>query len=372
MDFTLSEEQQTIRQLFHSFAEREIRPQAAALDQEARFPEDLFRKLGELGLFGLRYPEPEGSGADTISFLLAFEELAWGSLSVGTVCLMQSLMGTYFVHRFSEGEVRARLLLPALRGELIGAICMTEPGAGSDLWGISTRGEEHEGQWLLTGQKTWITLAPVADMFTVFARTGEKELSIFLVEKGAAGLVVGRSIDKMGVRAAPTSEVFFDQTPATCLLGDKGKGMAYLHEILVPIRLLTAALALGGARAAFEDSSVYAQERKQFGRPISAFQSVRIHIAEMGMDLEAARRLTQWAAWRYDQGLPSETEAAMAKVFATEAALRICDRAARVLAGYGFARDFPIERYLRDVRFTVIGGGTSEILRINIARGLMR
>ncbi|MHC5010619.1 MAG: acyl-CoA dehydrogenase family protein, partial [Planctomycetota bacterium] len=279
-------------------------------------------------------------------------------------------MGTNFVHRFARGEVRTRLLLPALEGRVVGTICMTEPDAGSDLFAISTRAEERDGRWFLSGRKTWITSAPVADMFTVFARTGEKELSVFLVERGADGLQVGRNIEKMGLRASVTSEVAFEETPATCLLGEWGQGTTYLREILVEIRLMTGALALGVARAAYEDALAYAHERVQFGRPIAKFQAVQTHLAEMATDLEAARQLIAFAAWRQAQGLPNETQANMAKLFASEAALSTCDKAARILASYGFAKDYAIERYLRDVRFTLIGGGTSEILKVNIARGL--
>jgi len=372
MDFTLTDEQAAIREAFKGFAEREIRPAARDLDEQPRFPRELFRKAGEMGFFAMRYPEPVGRGADLLSYLLAVEELARGSLAVAAACTMQSLMGTWFLHRFGGDDVCERLLAPALRGDLVGTICMTEPDAGSDLLSIRTRAEEADGRWLLSGQKTWITSAPVADFFTVFARTGESELSVFLVEKGARGLAVGRAIEKTGVRASVTSEVFFDRTPATCVLGEIGKGASYLREILAEIRLMTACLALGVARAAHEDALVYAQERKQFGRPIAAFQAIKIHLAENATDLEAARRLVQWTAWRSMQGMENATEATMAKLFASEAALRICDRAARVLGSYGYAHDYPVERYLRDVRFTLIGGGTSEILKVNIARGLLR
>ncbi len=174
MDFSLSDEQRAIAETFRSFAEREVRPQAAELDENPRFPRELVLKAGEMGFFAMRYPEPEGRGADLLSYLLAVEELARGSLGVAAACTMQSLMGTTFVHKFAEGEVRERLLVPALEGKVVGTICMTEPDAGSDLFAISTRAEQRDGTWLLTGQKTWITSAPVADMFTVFARTGEK------------------------------------------------------------------------------------------------------------------------------------------------------------------------------------------------------
>ncbi len=370
MDFSLTHEQLAIQETFRVFATREIRPQAQTLDENPHFPRELFSKIGELGFYGMRYPEPEGSGADLLSYILAVEELAWGNLAVAAACTMQSLMGTFFVHKFTQGEIRQRLLIPALRGEVVGTICMTEPNAGSDLFSIATRAVKRGEQWLISGQKTWITSAPVADMFTVFARTGEKELSIFLVERGAPGLEIGRPIEKMGVRASLTSEVAFDETPATCLLGEQGKGTSYLREILAEIRLMTAALALGVARAAYEDALAYAKQRQQFGKPISKFQAIQMHIADMAVDLEAMRRMIQWATWRSQKGLPNDNEASMAKLFASEAAHKICDHAARVMASYGYANDYPIQRYLRDVRFTLIGGGTSEILKINIARGV--
>ena len=370
MDFELTETQRAIRDTFRDFADREVRPLDRELDENPRFPQELFSRAGEIGLFGMRYPEPEGSGADVVSYVVAIEEIARASLAVAAACAMQSLMGTFFVHRFAGGEVRQRLLGPALRGEVVGAICMTEPDAGSDLAAIATRAAERDGRYLLTGRKTWVTSAPVADMFTVFARTGDKELSIFLVERGAAGLEVGRKIDKLGVRAALTSEVFFDQTPATCLLGELHQGRTYLRDILAEVRVMTAALAVGVARAACDAAVAYAAERQQFGRPINRFQAIQAHLADNAVDLEAARRLTYWAAWRSDQGLENAHQASMAKLFASEAALRICERAARVVASYGYASEHPVQRYLRDVRFTLIGGGTSEILRINIARGL--
>ncbi|MAG63240.1 MAG: acyl-CoA dehydrogenase family protein [Planctomycetota bacterium] len=372
MDFALNEDQQAVQDLFHRFAEEQIRPQAAQLDTDPQFPSALFKQAGELGFFGMRYAEPEGSGSDLLSYLIAVEELSWGSLAVAAACTMQSLMGTFFVHRFATGELRERLVASALAGETLGTICMTEPDAGSDLFSMTTRAEQRDGVWYITGQKTWITSAPMADMFTVFARTGDKELSVFLVEKGAAGLTVGRFIEKMGVRASLTSEVSFDDTPAACLLGELGGGMSALREILVQIRLMTAAMALGVARAAYEEALAYSTQREQFGKPISRFQAVQDHIARMRTELEAARRLTHWAAWRSETGAECTDEASMAKLFASETAMDVCDRAARLLASYGYASEYPVERYLRDARFTIIGGGTSEILRMNIARGTVR
>lgn len=371
MDFALTDEQEAVRQTFRAFAEQRIRPLAAELDRSPRFPVEIFRALGDLGFFGMRYAPPLGSGADVLSYLLAVEELARGSLAVAATATMQSLMGTYFVAQHAQGSLRERLLGPALAGRLVGTICMTEPNAGSDLLAMSTRAEVEHGAWYVSGQKTWITSAPVADFFTVFARTGPEALSTFLVERGAPGLVVGRAIEKMGVRASLTSEVSFDHTPAV-LLGEPGQGIKGLRAVLAEIRVMTGALAVGVAAAALEDALAYAKARVQFGKPIAEHQAIQLHLAEMATDLEAARRMVHWAAWRSEQRLPNTDESSMAKLFASEAALRVCDHAARIMASYGYANDYPVERYLRDVRFTLIGGGTPEILKVNIARGLVR
>lgn len=367
----LNDEQQSIRDLFYEFARDEIRPQAAELDADPRFPSELFNRAGELGFFAMRYPEPDGAGADLVSYLLAVEEIAWGSLAVACCCTMQSLMGTFFIQRFAKGELRQRVLAPALSGELRGTICMTEPDSGSDLFSMSTRAQEADNGWRITGNKTWITSAPVADLFTVFARTDEKELSIFLVEKGAVGLTVGRALEKTGVRASLTSELSFENTPAI-LLGERGGGMAAIREILVVIRLMTAALALGVARAAIEDAIKYSQEREQFGRPIGKFQAVQMHLAEMRTKYQAARALTYQTAESHIRGEDCADAAAMSKLFASESAVEICDRAVRIHASYGYSTEYAVERYLRDARFTLIGGGTSEILKVNIAKGMTR
>ena len=365
-----TEEQAAIRKEFAAFSDREVRPLAAELDERPRFPRGLFNAAGELGLFAMRYPPPDGLGADGLSFAIAIEEIARGSLAVAACCAMQSLMGTTFLHRFAEGAVRDRLLGPALRGEVVGTICMTEPDSGSDLMSMRTRAHDDGGTWRISGSKTWITSAPVAGMFTVFARTGEDCLSVFLVEREAPGVTVGKAIEKGGVRCSVTSEVAFHDTPATALLGEPDQGAAYLKEVLADIRVMTAALAVGIARAAMDDAVAYAAERQQFGRPINRFQAVQHHLSQMAVDVRAAQQMTYWAAWRADQGLGGAHDAAMAKLFASEAAARVCDRAARVHASYGFAKEYAVERYLRDVRFLLIGGGTSEILHGVIARGL--
>jgi len=375
VDFELTQDQKAIREVFARFCDERIAPQAAALDEAHAFPRELFGQLAELGFFGIRYPESAGgTGLDLVTFCVALVEVARGSLSLAGAAAMQSLMGTKFLHMLGNEDIVERLFRPALRGEKIGAICMTEPNAGSDLDSIATSAKKVDGGYSLSGQKTWVTSAPVADFFTVFARAGaEKKLTIFLVERGTEGLTVGRPIHKMGVWALPTSEVAFQDCfvpDSSRLSKEEGDGEQHLRKLLAEIRIITGAMALGVGRAALAEAQRYAGERKQFGKPIDRYQAIQFKLAEMATELEAATHLVMYAAWLKDAGKPHHKEAAMAKFFATEAGARICDQAARVLASYGFAMEYPVQRYLRDIRFTLIGGGTSEILRLIIAKEL--
>ena len=374
MDFELSEDQQAVRDTFARFCDEKITPQAEAIDEAHVFPRELFREVGELGLFGMRYPEEDGGvGMDLNSFCLALTEVARGSMSLAGAVAMQSLMGTKFLHMLGNDDIRARLFEPALLGEKIGAICMTEPNAGSDLAGISTSATRVDGGYHLNGQKMWVTSAPVADFFTVFAIVGEeKALTIFLVERDFEGLVVGRAIEKMGVRALPTSELAFNDcfVPDTHCLSAVGDGPKHLRKLLAEIRIITGAMAVGGGRGALNEAVRYASERKQFGKPINRFQAIQLKLAEMATELEAAEQLVHYAAWLKQNDKPCHQQSAMAKLFASEAAVKACDKAARVLASYGFAMEYPVQRHLRDIRFTLIGGGTSEILKLIIAKEL--
>ena len=374
MDFALSEEQQLVRDTFARFSTDQIKPRAAAIDEAGQFPQELFKELGDLGLFGMRYPESVG-GTDLgfLSLCLALSEVARASLSVAAAGTMQSLMGTDFLHMYGDEGIHETLLQPAIQGEKIGAICITEPDAGSDLSAITTSAKKVDGGYRINGQKTWITSAPVADFFTVFARTGkENRLTVFLVEKGYSGLVIGRAIEKMGCWALPTSEVFFEDcfVPDDHRLGEEGEGEVSLRRILDEIRTVTGALAIGVARAALDEALQYAAERKQFGRSINRFQAIQMKLAEMATGLEAATHLVHYAAWLKDSGAPYHREAAMAKLFASECATEICDKATRILGAYGYAREFPAQRYLRDIRFTLYGGGTNEIIKLIIAKDL--
>lgn len=377
MNFALAEEQERFRKSVRDFVEKEVAPVAAQLDERGEFPMALFRRCGALGYFGLRYPEGAGGlGADFTTFCLMAEEIARGSLSLAAAAAMQCLMGTDFVYRFGTDDHKTRLLAPALRGEKIGTIAMTEPDFGSDLGGITTRAVVDGDGWVLTGRKMWITSATVADFFTVAAKTdpeaGFKGIDMFLVEREMPGLTVGKRIEKMGVRASETSELVLEsvRVPGANLLGQRGTGFKNLGAILAEIRTMTGALALGLAQAALDASLKYSHERVQFGKPIAAYQAIAHKIAEMGTQLEAARGLVYRAAWQVEQGRPDMKLASMAKLFATEMANKAADECTRIFGSYGFAMEYDAQRYFRDARFLLYGGGTSEILRGIIAKEL--
>ena len=373
MDFTLNDDQELIQKTFHDFVEKEVMPQAEAIDENKEFPVELFKKVGDLGFYGMRYPKDAGgTDLDVVSYCLAVIELAKGSLSLAAACTMQSLMATYFLYKYGDDEVKD-YFNQALQGEKIGGICMTEPNAGSDLFSIRTKAKVGDDHFLLSGQKTWVTSAPVADYLTVLAKTDNHEkLSIFFVPTHLEGVKIGKAIEKLGVRGSVTSEVAFDEVklPKNYLLGEIGGGTDCLREILAEIRIMTAALAIGVATAAFEAAVEYAQTRKQFGRPIGKFQAVKLKIADMAVQLETARHYVFYAASLSDKDLPRQKESMIAKLYASECANTICDTASRILASYGYAMEYPLQRYLRDARFTLIGGGTSEILGINIGKEL--
>jgi butyryl-CoA dehydrogenase len=366
----LSDVEAQVKRTFADFSDRVVAPAAVARDAKAELARDIFKQVGELGFFGMRYPEKlGGSAASTLCLCLAAEELARGWLSLAASSMMQALMGTWLVYRSGSEELHEKLLVPAIRGEKLGTICMTEPDAGSDLKSISTKAENDGDGYRITGKKTWITNAPVADFFTVFAKA-PGGLSAFVVDATSDGVAIGRPIEKMGLKSSPTSEVFFDgvKIPATRRVGQEGQGADFLQEILPQIRTVTAALALGVARAAFDASRRYAGERKQFGKAIAEFQAVKMKLADMATEVFASTQVMRAAARLADQGQSSAGTAAMSKSFCSESAMRVCDDAARVMASYGYCADYPVERYLRDVRFTLIGGGTPEILKLAIAK----
>jgi alkylation response protein AidB-like acyl-CoA dehydrogenase len=371
-------EQETFRRTVARFVDAEIVPQADAIDERGEFPRESFKRIGAQGWLGLRYPEQYGGAdADMVTYCLFAEELARGSLSVAAAAAMQSLMGTYFVYKYGSEALRARYLTPALRGDLVATFALTEPSAGSDVAGITTRAERRGDRWVLRGTKTWVTNAPVADMLTVAAKTsgerGLKNIALFLLDRGAMrGITLGRAIDKMAVRASVTGEILLEdvEVPDDHLLGGETGGVDKIGSILAEIRVMTAALSVGLARAAYGAALGYARERQAFGKPIGEHQAIAFKLADMLTSLQAAALMTYQAAARLDAGRPIGREAAMAKLFASETAVRITDEAARIFASYGLAMEYPVQRYFRDARFLLPGGGTSEILRLVIGREL--
>jgi butyryl-CoA dehydrogenase len=379
VDFRLTEEQEAFRKAVARFVDTEVAPVADRLDAAGEFPRALFRKLGEQGYLALRYPEAYGGAeADMVTYCLFAEELARGSMSVAALAAMQGLMGTYFVYKYGSDELRRRYLAPALRGEKVATFALTEPDAGSDIGNIATVAERVDGGWRLTGRKTWVTNAPVADMLTVCAKTsrerGMKHIALFLVDRQLPGVTLGKRIDKLGIRASATGEIVLDGVvvPDSHLLGGETGGVEKVGGILSEIRVMTGALSIGLGRAAYEAALRYSKERHAFGKPIGDHQAIGFKLADMLTQLHAATLLVYHAAWCIDEGLPVTREAAMTKLFASEAANRICDEASRVFASYSFATEYPVERYFRDARFLLWGGGTSEILRLVIGRDLDR
>lgn len=357
------------------FVAAEVTPRAEELDEHGAFPHELFRRAGELGFFALRYPEDVGGqGADFATTCALYEELAAGSLSLAAICTMQGYMGTTFVHRFGTPAQQETYLKPALRGEKIGTFALTEPGAGSDLGAMRTRAAPDGDGWVLNGAKTWITNAPVADFLTVGAKTSDEpglgNIALFLVDARNPGFSVGKPIDKLGTRSSLTSEVAFEdcQLDGDALLGAEGDGVRNVGGVLSEIRILTAALACGLARAALDHATSYATQREAFGKPIAEFQAIEHKLAQSATDLHVARVATYDAAERLDRGERVTHEASMVKLFATEACARIVDEGTRILGSYGFAMDYPAQRYFRDARFLLYGGGTSELLRGLIGR----
>jgi alkylation response protein AidB-like acyl-CoA dehydrogenase len=371
-------EQETFRRTVARFVDAEVAPQAGTLDERGEFPRELFKRLGAQGWLGLRYPEAYGGAdADMVTYCLFAEELARGSLSLAAAAGMQSLMGTYFIYKHGSEALRRKYLAPALRGDLVATFALTEPNAGSDVANITTRAERHGDRYILRGTKTWVTSAPVADVLTVAAKTtgarGLRNVALFLLDRAVMrGITLGKAIDKMSVRASVTGEIRLEdvEVPEEHLLGGETGGVDKIGAILAEIRIMTAALSVGLARAAYDAALAYARERVAFGKPICEHQAIGFKLADMLTSLHAAALVTYQAAARMDAGRSIGREAAMAKLFASEAAVRVTDEAARILASYGLAMEYPVQRYLRDARFLLPGGGTSEILRLMIDREL--
>ena len=377
LNFELSEEQRMWQAAVHEFCAAEVKPLAAEMDARSEFNSGAVQKMASLGLLGLNVPEElGGAGVDPISAAIAIEELGWAcggtALSVsahnGLVCAPIALFGS---------EDQQRRWLPRLaRGEGgLGALALTEPGGGSDLQGaIQTRAEHAGGEWVIRGSKAWITNASVASLIVVLCRTdpagGSRSLSLIVVPTEAEGLHIHPAEKKMGVRASPTHALTLDgvRVPGDHLLGTAGDGLTQALQVLDGGRVGIGALAVGLAQAAFEEAVGYAKQREAFGTRLSGHQAIQAMIADAGTELESARLLVYRAAWLKGQGIPFTREAAMAKLFATEMAERVCRNAIQILGAYGYSSEYPVERLYRDARLMTIGEGTSEIQRLVIAR----
>jgi alkylation response protein AidB-like acyl-CoA dehydrogenase len=378
MDFQLTDEQRMTQQMVREFAEKEIAPYAAQWDEHCEFPWEAIRKLAELNLLGTIFPqEYGGAGLDYVTYALVVEELSRVDGSTGIIVASHTSLCANHIFAAGTEEQRQRYLVPLARGEKLGAWGLTEPNAGSDASGTQTTAVVDGDAWVLNGSKIFITQGSVADIYVIMAATDKSQkqrgISAFIVERGTPGLSAIAMKNKFGVRASDTAQLTLDavRLPKEHLLGHVHEGFLDTLRILDGGRISIAAMALGIGRGAFEEGLKYAQQRQQFGQPIANFQAIQWKLADMATELDAARLLVLRAAWMKDQGQRVTKESAMAKLFASEVATRACNQALQIHGGYGYMKDYPVERYLRDAKVCEIGEGTSEIQRLIIARQLL-
>jgi butyryl-CoA dehydrogenase len=378
LQLELSEEQTMIRDLARDFADKEVRPIADVIDREARFPRETVARMAELGLMGIAVPEGYGgSGSDTVAYALALEEVARGCASHAVIMSVNNSLYCDPVLKYGTEEQKARFLTPFAAGRKIGCFALTEPEAGSDASNQSTLARPEGGAYVLDGRKVFVTNGREASAALVFAQTDRaarhRGISAFLVEKGTPGFTVVKTEDKLGIRASDTAELLFERcrVPAANRLGEVGQGFRIALGTLDGGRIGIAAQAVGIATAAYEAALAYARERKSFGVPIGQHQMVQWMLADMATAIEAARLLTLRAAWLKDSGAAFGPEAAMAKLFASETAMRVTTDAIQVHGGYGFIREYQVERHFRDAKITQIYEGTSQIQKLVIARHLL-
>ena len=378
MQIELNEEQKMIQALARDFAEKEVRPIAEEIDREARFPRETVRRMGELGLMGIAVPEAwGGSGSDTVAYAVALEEVSRACASHGVVMSVNNSLYCDPVAKYGTDEQKERFLTPFASGQKIGCFSLTEPEAGSDATNQITVARRDGDAYLLDGRKIFVSSGREAAVALVFAQTdrtkGPRGISAFLVEKGTPGFIVVKTEDKLGIRASDTAEFLFEgcRVPASSRLGEEGQGFKIAMTTIDGGRIGIGAQAVGIAVAAYEASVVYARERKSFGVPIGQHQMVQWMLADMATGIEAARLLTLRAAWLKDRGEPFGPEAAMAKLFASETAMRVATDAVQVHGGYGFIKEYQVERHFRDAKITQIYEGTSQIQKLVIARHLL-
>jgi len=378
MDFGYTPEQQHLRKTVRAFCEAEIKPHVMEWDESQTFPDEVFHKLGELGVLGAVFPEElGGTGYSYVDYSLVMEELARVDPSVALCVAAHVSLCTNHIYLAGNEEQKQRYIPKLASGEWIGSWALTEPESGSDAGGTHTRAVREGDCWVINGSKTFTTNGQVADVCVVMAVTDRAAsshgISAFLVEKGTSGFRPGKKENKLGMRCSPTNEMILTdcRVPASQLCGKQGEGFVDALRILDGGRISIAALAVGIAQGAYEASLRYSKQRKQFGRFISEFQAIQHKLADMATDIDASRLLTLRAAWMKDHGLNVNKESSMAKLFASETAVRVADEAVQVHGGYGFLKDYPVEKFYRDVKLCTIGEGTSEIQRLVIARQLL-
>jgi len=379
MDFTYPDEVAQVRRVAREFAEKEIRPHVMEWDEAQIFPREILSKLGELGFLGILIPpEYEGAGFGYLGYVAIIEELSRVDGSVGISVAAHNSLCTGHIFTFGTEDQRRKFVVPLAKGEKIGAWSLTEPEAGSDAGGTQTTARLDGAHWILNGQKTFTTHGTYGDVCVAMAVTdkaaGHHGISAFIVEKGTPGFSAGKKENKLGLRASDTSTVIFDdcRIPKDNLLGELGHGFIDALTVLDGGRISIAAMALGMAQGAFEASLRYSQQRKQFGRTISAFQGIQFKLADMAVEIDSARLLTHRAAWMKDQGMKTTLESSMAKLHASEVAVRVANECVQIHGGYGYIKDYPAEKFYRDVKLCTIGEGTSEIQRLVIARELLK
>jgi alkylation response protein AidB-like acyl-CoA dehydrogenase len=379
MDFELSEEQQLIRDSMQDFAKRYIAPDVRKRDANKAFPHDIIQRLAEQGFMGMVHsPEYGGGGVDHISFCLAIEEIARWDASLALTVASHTSLGSGHIALAGTDEQKKQYLTPLAEGTKLAAWCLTEPGSGSDSSGMKTTAVKKDGQWIINGSKIFITQGSVGDIYVVLAKTdpdkGTKGISTFIVEKDWDGVQSGNKMEKLGMNSSDTTEVYFEEVavPEENLLGEEGKGFEDTMKVLDGGRIGIGALSVGIARGAFEESINYAGERKQFGAPIGDFQAIEAKLADMATEIDAARFLVHRAAALKDQDKAFTQAASKAKLFASELAVRASNEAVQIHGGYGYIKEYHVERFLRDAKLMTIGEGTSEIQRMIIARELKK
>lgn len=378
MIFELTEEQEMIRQAAHDFAHTELKPGVIERDEHQRFPAEQIQKLGQLGFLGMMVsPEYNGAGLDTISYVLAMEELSKVDASTSVVVSVNNSLVCYGLEKYGTEEQKQKYLKPLAGGAVIGAFCLSEPEAGSDATSQRTTATDHGEYYLLNGTKNWITNGSTASVYIVMAQTdpakGHRGITAFIVEKGMEGFTVGPKENKLGIRGSDTHSLMFTdvKVPKANRIGEEGFGFKFAMQTLEGGRIGIAAQALGIAAGAYELAKAYAKERKAFGKTISEHQAIQFKLADMATEIESARLLCLKAAWLKDNGRSYTKASAMAKLFASEVAMRTTVEAVQIHGGYGYVREYHVERLMRDAKITQIYEGTSEIQRIVIARSIL-